>query len=243
MKGFRSFYHKSKADNFTPHRFESKLEMIAGDNPKILISKLAYNKMWHYVDLADQEVGWLGTVNKLGKAFLIKDVFLLKQEVSAAQTVITIEGLSEFGEDILKLPDGIEIYNNIRFWGHSHVNMGTSASGQDESQMDLFEESGHPYFIRGILNKRGRMEFTIYFYENGLRAVDPEWCVYDPVDSTIRNVIEKEFNDKVTKEKFNFSVYSYGKGKKRNNIYKPKNRRAGFNVNNGLAKTNRPIQT
>jgi len=239
MKGFKNFYHKSKADNFIPHRFDSKIKMFSGEIPKILISKKAYHKMWHYVDLADDEVGWLGTVERLKKSFLIKDVYLLKQEVSSAQTVITIDGLSEFGEEILKLPDGIEIYNNIRFWGHSHVNMETGPSGQDEDQMEIFEQSDHPYFIRGILNKRGRMEFTVFFYENGLKIIDPEWCVYDPVDNSMRGLIEKEFKDKVTKQKFNLSTYYYGKGKN-HKVYNQKNRRTGFNVN-GLIKTNRSI--
>lgn len=229
MKGFKSYYNNRKTENFIPHRFESKIEMIEGI-PRILISKIAYNKMWHYVDLANEEVSWLGTVKRMSKSFLIEDVFLLKQEVSSTQTVITEDGLSEFGEGILKEPRGIDIYNNIRFWGHSHVNMDTGASGPDETQMDIFESSEHPFFIRGILNKRGKIEFTIYFYETGIKISDPEWSVYDPIDTSMRNVIEKDFNEKVTKEKF-LNFHKYGQNtQRRTNI-------------NGPFKTNRPIQT
>lgn len=208
VKGFKSFYNRyTKAENFSPHSFETKIEMMS-DVPKILISKVAYAKMWHYVDIAGEEVGWLGTVEKIPGALLIKDVFLLKQKVSSAQTTITEEGLTEFGEEILQLPDGVDIYNNIRFWGHSHVNMGTSPSGQDESQMEIFKGSEHPYFIRGILNKRGRMEFTIFFYENGIKIEDAEWAIYEPVDASIRENIEAEFKEKVTKETYNYKAYS-----------------------------------
>jgi len=208
VRGFRSIYNSYvKADNFSPHSFDTKVEMLS-QIPKILISKLAYTKMWHYVDIAGDEVGWLGTVERMPGALLIKDVFLLKQKVSAAQTVITEEGLTEFGEEILQLPDGVDIYNNIRFWGHSHVNMGTSPSGQDENQMELFKNSEHPYFIRGILNKRGRMEFTIFFYDTGVKIEDAEWAIYEPVDVSVRDTIEAEFKEKVIKETYTYKSYS-----------------------------------
>lgn len=215
MMGFKRFYEDRKTESFIPHKFESKFEMLSGSKtPKVLIDKVAFNKMWHYVDLASKEVSWLGTVERRDWNFIIKDVFLLKQEVSSSQTVITEDGLAEFGENILKKKDGVDIYNNIRFWGHSHVYMGTGASGQDESQMGIFEESSHPYFIRGILNKLGRIEFTIYLYDSGIRINDPEWCVYDPIDSSVRSIIEKEFEEKVKDESIlsQYTNYGYGYG-------------------------------
>jgi len=198
MSRFRNFYNR-KASSFSPHKFESKVEILEG-LPKIFVSKVAFSKMWHYVDIASEEVSWLGTVGKIGNDFLIKDVYLLEQEVSSAQTIITEDGLADFGNKILQLQDGIDIYNNIRFWGHSHVNMSTSPSGQDENQMDLFESSDNNFFIRGILNKNGRMEFTLYFYDTGLKIVDLEWSVYDPIDHSLRDIIQEEFDEKVKKQ-------------------------------------------
>jgi len=200
--------------------------------------------MWHYVDIADDEVSWLGTVGKIGCNFLIKDVYLLDQEVSSAQTVITEDGLAEFGNKILQLPDGMKIYNNIRFWGHSHVNMPTSPSGQDENQMDLFESPDNKFFIRGILNKNGKMEFTLYFYETGLKITDIEWSVYDPIDPSLREVIQSEFDEKVKKQSYNIPVYDYYNNNKisgfkgRSNI-KVNNKRRGI-INESL-KTDRPV--
>lgn len=188
---------KTKAKSFCPHSFGTKIELDS-NVPRVLISRLAYNKMWHYVDVADKEVGWLGTVVENGNDFLIQDVFLLKQEVGQTETEITLDGLAEFGQEILSKPNGTEIYNGIRFWGHSHVNMGTDPSSQDEEQMEVFRESEHPFFIRGILNKNGRMEFTIFLYAAGIKIVDAEWTISEPVDESIRADIEAEFEDKVT---------------------------------------------
>ena len=243
MKKHKYFYPNNRfysdAEEFSPHNFEPKVEMLSGI-PKVLISKLAHNKMWHFVDLAGEEVSWLGTAIQQGCNFLIQDVFLLKQEVSGAQTTITEDGLAEFGQEILKQPEGVDIYNSIRFWGHSHVCMGTSPSPQDDSQMDIFENSGHPFFIRGILNKSGRIEFTIYFYPSRLKVIDPEWKVYDPIDKSIRVNIEKEFDTKVTKQTFPIISTVYDRGK---DFYFNRHKGIRKAKQYGFIKTNRNIQT
>jgi len=241
--------YNKKTKGFSQHNFGSKIEIISGI-PKIIISKVAYNKMWHYVDLANQEVSWLGTVVQQDNDYMIQDVFLLKQEVSGCQTVITENGLADFGEGILKLQNGVELYNNIRFWGHSHVHMGTGPSGQDDEQMVLFENSEHPFFIRGILNKCGRMEFTIYFYSSGIKISDAEWCIYDPVDSSIRETIEDEFNTKVSEQRsFVRNIYdNYLGAYNKEDIdydraYKNKKPRQKRFTKNGSYKTIRNFQT
>jgi len=204
---------KKKANAFCQHAFGMKIEMLT-NLPRVLISRLAYNKMWHFVDLADGEVGWLGTVTKVENDFLIEEIFLFKQEVAATTTEISADGLAEVAQELIESrPDGVEVCNNLRFWGHSHVNMGTSPSAQDETQMETFRESDHPYFIRGILNKNGRMEFTIYLYESGVKIVDPEWAIYEPVDKSVRAEIEAEFKAKVS-EKVYVPVYAGFQGGK-----------------------------
>lgn len=189
------------ASAFCQHAFRKGVELLA-DLPSVLVSRAAYNRMWHFVDIADKEVGWLGTVSRLpGGDFLVEEVFLFKQQVAAATCEISADGLAEFATELLSSrPDGMEVINRLCFWGHSHVNMGTSPSGQDESQMSTFRESGHPFFVRGILNKQGRMEFTIFLYESGVKIVDAEWAIHEPVDESIRTEIEAEFKAKVSEK-------------------------------------------
>lgn len=196
-----------KAKTFSQHSFQTKIEILSGI-PRVLVSRLAYNKMWHYVDLATKEVSWLGIVVEQGNNFLVEDVFLLKQEVSHTETEITTDGLAELGQEILAKPNGMEIWNNVRFWGHSHVNMGTSPSATDEGQMEVFQETGHPFFIRGILNKQGQMEFTIFLYSAGIKIIDSEWSISEPVDESIREEIEKEFKERVSEQVYVVPAFS-----------------------------------
>jgi hypothetical protein len=203
---------KEKAKQFCPHQFKKTIEPIEVA-PVIFISRAAYNRMWNYVDLADQEVGWIGTVERRGKVFLIKEIFLLKQEVGSAECEIKEEGLVGFATEILSSrEDGIEVINSLQFWGHSHVKMGTNPSSQDDSQMETFRQSGHPWFIRGILNKLGRMEFTIYLYESGIKIVDAEWLIWEADSENLRTEIEAEMKVKVTEKIYVAPIYDFQTG-------------------------------
>lgn len=188
---------------FVQHGFENKVEFLFERPRAVLISREAYARMWHFVDIADDEVGWLGTVERLPNGgFLIEEVFLLDQEVSGASTEISEEGVALLAEELFTRPDGLELVNKLRFWGHSHVMMGTSPSSQDDKQMDMFRDNGCDWFIRAILNKRGRMEIDIYFFESGVMFKDVPWIIYQPIDQTMREEIRAEFDQKVTKRTY-----------------------------------------
>jgi len=186
---------------FYPHSFKPEVEFLGNDFPWIITSNLAYEKMWHYVDIADEEISWLGSVEEIETSgqsdYFIKDVFLLRQENGAASTEITEQGLVDLVQELLKLPNGNKLYQEIRFWGHSHVNMETQPSSQDERQMELFEQSGHQFFIRAILNKRGKISFTLYRYDCGIKITDVPWGLDVSFDTDLRMQIEKEFAEKV----------------------------------------------
>ena len=118
------------------------VKLMKGFEPKIFINVNAMNKMKEYIRQSSLEIGWLGTCEKLdNSSYYIGDVFLFKQEVHATTTEITTEGLSEFAMELLSTNDGIEIWNNMKVWGHSHVNMGTSPSSQDDKQIEVFAEN------------------------------------------------------------------------------------------------------
>ena len=172
---------------FSPHYFHQTALFVGKQSPRIYITPTAYRKMLLYVELAKLEVGWLGTASKLkGGNFLIEDTFLLHQEVSAAQTELSVEGQSKLAEELLlKGEEGLETINSMRFWGHSHVRMGTSPSGTDDQTMLRFRDDGLEWYIRGIFNKLGRAEFTVYYFDLGFAVKDVPWDVYDPESNTI----------------------------------------------------------
>jgi len=162
----------------------------------------ARNKMEIYCDLSEGEIGWLAYVEKFDKqGFLITDCALLKQEVHSTTTEITAEGLLEFWNSTPP-----ERQSQIKLWGHSHVNMSTSPSGQDDSQMDYFKD-GNPWFIRLITNKKREYHIDIYDYENGIKVHmdQADLKTYNPGAEDLRKSIEEEIKLKVKKKEYTSS--------------------------------------
>lgn len=143
--------------------------------PSIKINPEALIKMKLFVEGCSDEIGWLGIAYKDKNVIYIEDVFLFEQNVHGATTEITPEGLSKFAEAILQEKNGMDVWNNLKVWGHSHVNMGVLASSQDDTQMETFSEGGHNWFIRIIANKRGEMKVDLYSYELGIIYEDLSW--------------------------------------------------------------------
>lgn len=152
------------------------VQVIANKVPRIGITSDALTKMFVYVDECSYEIGWLGTVKQINeKYYIIEDVFLFDQEVHETTTEITPEGLTEFAEKLLQREDGLEIWNNLKMWGHSHVNMSVTPSAQDDKQMKDFAEIGHDWFIRLICNKKGDMKLDFFHYKLGITFLDVPW--------------------------------------------------------------------
>lgn len=163
---------------------EAKITVLTQCVPKVYINASALTKMKLYVDGCSDEIGWLGTAYRSGSVVTIEEVYLFDQEVHSTTTEITPEGLSAFGEAILSDPtvDGMEIWNNLKMWGHSHVNMSVFPSGQDDSQMNFFAQSGHDWFIRLIANKKGELRVDLYDYNAGVTYSDMAWDVAASAD-------------------------------------------------------------
>jgi len=185
-------------------------KILAIQEPLIKILPKALEKMSYYVRHCDKEIGWLGTVQAYANnIFLITDVMLFKQEVHSATCEITPDGLSDFATELLSQDDGVEIWNNIKLWGHSHVNMGVSPSAQDNSQMKTFGEH-NDWFIRVIANKSGEMEFTLYDFKGNLTYENVKWSEYKPYSKDLEEEVKAEMKEKVTEKKYGTVVYGNG---------------------------------
>ena len=166
---------------FKAHGFQPRAQLVAKNRPWVILTPKAYQQMLLYVEIADKEVGWMGAVTRLeNNCFLIEETFLLEQEVTAVETELSVEGCSKLADELLLRGDeGFDLLNKMRFWGHSHVRMGTSPSGTDESTMLRFRDENLDWYVRGIFNKLGRAEFTVYFFDIGFAVCDVSWCVID----------------------------------------------------------------
>jgi hypothetical protein len=163
-------------------------------------------KMELYCDLVSGEIGWLAFVERFDTGFLITDCVLLKQEVHAATTEIDPSALLEFWNET-----PVEKQCKIKCWGHSHVNMSTTPSGQDESQMEYFKD-GNDWFIRLITNKKREYNIDIFDYANGVKVHldQADLKTLNPQHDELKKSIEAEIKEKVS-EKKTTSSYSGGK--------------------------------
>jgi hypothetical protein len=112
-----------------------------------------------------KEVGWWGTVETLASGdYLISDIYVPEQFVTGTETDILPDAMMSMALGIIqegKDPD------TLYYWGHSHVNMGVTPSGQDEDQVETYLDD-HAVFIRGIYNKSGNSKVDVYDRDRGL---------------------------------------------------------------------------
>lgn len=155
---------------------QTKVEVLSSAMPYVLIDGDALRTMQLYIEECPDEIGWLCSATRSGRAITIHQTYLFEQEVHSTTTEITPDGLAKFGEELLAQPDGMDIWNSIKAWGHSHVNMGITPSAQDNTQMNTFKEGGHDWFVRIIGNKKGDMKIDIYDYEHGIIYTDVPWA-------------------------------------------------------------------
>lgn len=163
---FTDYVNKTKFTDSTIH-FTTTIDTTIHDQtiskPTVYISAYAYLKMMLYIRDTDTEIAWHGTVerNQEQNWYHIKDVFLYPQIIRST-TVDTDQ--TKYNEWLENIEDD-DIFNNIRFQGHSHVNMGTFPSGTDLNMYDKFLQvlPKNDYYIFMIMNKRG--EFNIFIYD------------------------------------------------------------------------------
>lgn len=141
----------------------------------------AWLKMWALVTTERGEIGWHGIVEKVNKGmYIIKDILMYPQYVTG--TTVQTDDVG-YGNWLHKELSDDEI-NNLRFHGHSHVNMSTSPSGVDTTWYnEILQGLGNDdFYIFGIFNKREEIFMEIYdLAEN---------TIYEKTDITINVILE-----------------------------------------------------
>lgn len=167
--------------------------------PKVKIEYPALLKMRCYVDECDKEIGWLGLVEKTENNYVIKDVEIMKQNVTDVSVDIKEEGLQEYAERIMARGE-YDNLNKIRCWGHSHVNMPVSPSSTDEKTFrEYYKECD--YFIRIIANKKGDLKLDIAEPLKHIMYTNIKWEVDIP-----EYIVKKEQEVQSFLEKYNSSL-------------------------------------
>ena len=151
------------------------------EEPIIEITSEAWYKILYIVEKAPEEIGWLGSVIKLedkkcSNHYLITDIWLMEQQTNAATCSLLGEARDKLIRKIISeaatTDEGIEKANQLRFWGHSHVNMSVGASSQDNET--IREMDSCPWYIRGIFNKKGDTNIELYCFDENILWTDLE---------------------------------------------------------------------
>lgn len=136
----------------------------------LFFTETAWAKMQYLVAAYDSEVAWHGTVKRVeaGKSdFVVTDIFVYPQEVTGATVNTDQKGYQDWmygteDDPDSGLPD--EIFNNLKFHGHSHVNMATSPSTTDlDHQQSLVAQlDSSMFYVFVIWNKSNQRTVMIY---------------------------------------------------------------------------------
>jgi hypothetical protein len=173
---------------------------------KILFTPSAYAKMVWLVQHTDTEVGWHGTCERVEGGFLISDIFCYPQTVTGS-TVTTNE--VKYKEWMDSLPD--DVFNKLRFHGHSHVNMPTHPSATDDEYRKgiLSQLDDDMFYVFLILNKKGEKSLVVYDLANNIQYSTND-CVMDILldDGTVGSFVE-ESGKMVEKATQAYAVKSY----------------------------------
>lgn len=170
--------------------------------PEIHIDIETLARIKEIVRLSPKEVSWFSRVTRSDNVFCITDAFLIEQTVSSAETEMTLSGLSDFMTNIIQ-EHGVEFYNSIRCWGHSHVEMSPNPSGQDLKQIKEFDNGD--FYIMLIMNKRDDFHIRLYdFKENCIWKNLP---LYIETPNIQTDKIQAELDKKV---KSQYSTYRGG---------------------------------
>lgn len=190
---------------FFNHKGKYTVENL-GKRLTVSVSLLAYQKMMYYTKECNTEVGWMGKVTKEGNTYKVHDVYLVSQEAHGTTCELSPEALVDLSTELLMKDEDTEA---IKLWGHSHVNMGTSPSGQDCNTLIDFLNEGNDWFMGVITNKKGEMTFSLYDKCKLLAISDLDYEL-DIANLINEKEIKEEIKQKVTKKEVQVQVINRG---------------------------------
>jgi hypothetical protein len=147
----------------------------------------------YYTQAADGEVSGLGTVIKDEKGrHVVNKVFLLEQESSGADTELDTEAISKLMTDMMAKNEDPAL---LKFWWHSHANMGVFWSGTDDSCAETLSKE---FAFSLVVNKAGDLRCRLDLY-NPFRITFDGIKVTEIIqeDASLKEQCEKEIKEKV----------------------------------------------
>lgn len=127
--------------------------------PSVYYTIEVFKMIEYIVYKQDKEVAWMGLVEKLSDTeYLVYKLYIPKQTVSSVSVDISENAIAEL---VNKIMDEGHDPSELRYHGHSHVNMDVHPSITDQQHMAEYIESAN-YFIREIRNKKSKNKVDVF---------------------------------------------------------------------------------
>jgi hypothetical protein len=146
--------------------------------PQVYIDRDAYQDMLAVSLATNDEVAWFSEVEQQGDTFLILTVYVPHQQSNAGTVEVEPEHLADFAEEFID-EHGIEAFNRLHCWGHSHHKMGVSPSHQDSVTVDRLCQSLGAPFLAVRINHRGEIQVDVA-YPTGFTFEDADCYIGVP---------------------------------------------------------------
>ena len=156
-----------------------------GRKATLYFTENAWTKMQALIREFDTEVGWHGVAKRYGDIdkdeYIIEDIFVYPQIVTGA----TVNTDQEKYQDWLFSDELDPVFNDIRFHGHSHVNMGTTPSTTDTTHWSnlLSILRDDMFYVFVIWNKKNDRTVKIYDLKKNI--------LFDTSDVTVKILPDK----------------------------------------------------
>lgn len=169
--------------------------------PIFFIKPSVKEKMKALVQTCDTEVQWHGLIKHDPKTntFLLYDLILFPQEVSYASCTTDQDEYTKWQLDRIKDPDFP--LKNLRFHGHSHVNMSVFSSDIDNKYQKDLTTNIDDYYVFMILNKKGEIYITIYDFIQNIKFETKDIQIETLLKDQTANQWAKKELDKYLKKK------------------------------------------
>jgi hypothetical protein len=162
---------------------------------RIIVSQEAYVQLRAFFDLTNIEVSALGTVRRDEFTFYVDRFFLIKQEGHAGGTDLDQDAMAELVTDLVNSGRNDEA-TSLHCWFHSHNNMGTFWSGQDE---EAISNVGADFMVAIVAGKGFELKARIDFRQPLPVSVDDVPVIYDVAAAAKWEDLKKELKEKVRK--------------------------------------------
>lgn len=160
---------------------------------QLQIKPYLIDEIKEYVKQSRDEIGGLGTIifdDKSGDATL-ESLYMVKQKVHAATCELDPTDISRIMNESFQKEDK----GQLIFWWHSHVNMGVSPSGQDDTTMQQIGSAGQ--CIAMIINKKG--EVSARYYQRCPRlTVGIEVAILKPANPELEAKVKNDLDTLVS---------------------------------------------